>query len=893
MINVNTINRDVSNRVVENLSKNVYLSIPDSTNLETLTHLKELIDASQELGISIKSGSAIDITNKFLGAADKLLTLTDDGIALSAKYLDNFLQQASNNSGLTSEKIRAGLGKGSSIIHALQSLLSTSFSGISLSELVNSNNPNALDIAQGSLDIISNAFESVVTTIDSVDKFSETLVNVGKQIQNVKGLEGVSSALQNFPNLSVGTKSAIFDGATGVLGGISSAFILADTKSEKGEKIAAGVDLANKVIGNITKTISQISLAQKIASGASITGPAIGLISSSVSLAISPLAFYGIAKKFNVANDIKQQSVKYTENGYEGDVLLADFFKGSGAADAAFTTINTVLGAVSAGVGAASLASVVGAPIGALVATITGVISGILEVSKQAAFEGIASKYQQKILEWEESHPGENYFDVGYYSRYKALLKDGEDFLKEVSQRYGKYGEESTAVITQQGWDAQIAELAGVTKLGEKISSGKVFADIVENGSVAEARKKEVYLNTDDGKIVLESSSSYQALTFLTPLMSSTTEARERTSVGKNEYINKLKMGAMRGWEVTDIGDTNTLIDVSNVVQRFVDSDGSHQDIPLMLNLGGGDDAILVGSGKVIIDGGEGTDVVDYSKMEAKGAEFVSINDESGNYIVSRGIDGKAYIEEVNTHTTRVGKRTEKIEYRDVVLENTSYQVTDELYSIEKVIGTSWNDIFKGGSQSDIFYGGDGHDVINGNDGNDQLFGGNGKDIINGGDGDDIIHGGKHNDLLNGGDGNDIYIFSRGDGFDTITESGGVNDLLIMEDIKATDLSFKRTGNSLELQVLTLSGDGIQSGRDGVKFNNWFLQDNNAAGLNNSGNNHKVEAIVTGDGSVISSDKIDALISSMSAFNVADVINTPEKVFDNTLSHKLVSSSIV
>ncbi|EAN2945072.1 hypothetical protein AII34_21045 [Salmonella enterica] len=892
MINVSSPARSNVGGKAASLTKNVYLSIPEGANTETLIHLKDLIDASQELGISIKSGNTMDIMNKVLGTADKLLTLTDDGIALSARYLDNFLQKNFNTSGLSSEKIRTGISKGSSVINALQSLLTTSFAGVTLNEIVNGDNPNGFDVAQGSLDVISKTFESVIASIDSVDNFSNAIVNIGKQIQNVKGLEGLSSSLQKFQDLNSGTKLAIFDGATGILGGISSGLILADPRSEKGEKIAAGVDLANKLIGNITKTVSQISLAQRISSGASITGPAIGLISSSVSLAISPLAFYGIAKKFDTSKEIRQNAVKYTENGYDGDILLADFYKGSGAADAAFTTVNTVLGAVSAGVGAASVASVVGAPIAGLVATITGVITGILEVSKQAAFEGIASKYQQKILAWEESHPGENYFDVGYNSRHKALLKDGEEFLREVSKSFGKFGEESITVITQQNWDSQLAELAGITKLGEKLSSGKVYADIVENGVVADVRKKEVLLDASNGHIVLESSNHNQVLTFLTPLMSSTTEEHERINVGKNEYINKLKLGALRGWEVTDVGNTNTLVDVSKVVQHFVDSEGAHQDIPLVLNLGGGDDVVSMGYGKTIVNGGEGTDIVDYSKMENGGAEFVSINGESGNYLVSRGVDGNAYVEEVNTYTTNVGKRTEKIEYRDVVLKNSSYQVTDELYSVENVLGTNWNDIFKGGSQSDVFYGGRGNDVINGNDGNDQLFGGEGKDIINGGDGDDVLSGGQHDDMLNGGLGNDFYLFSRGDGYDSITESGGTNDMLILDGIKSTELSFRRIGDSLELQVVSAPDVTNKSWKDGVKFNDWFLSRDNVTEQSNYENNYKVEAIVTGDGNVITSDKIDALIASMSSFNVADVINTPDRIFDDNLSHKLASSSL-
>jgi Ca2+-binding RTX toxin-like protein len=64
-----------------------------------------------------------------------------------------------------------------------------------------------------------------------------------------------------------------------------------------------------------------------------------------------------------------------------------------------------------------------------------------------------------------------------------------------------------------------------------------------------------------------------------------------------------------------------------------------------------------------------------------------------------------------------------------------------------------------------------GSDSLNGNYQNDVINGLAGNDSINGGYGNDFLNGGTGNDYLDGAFGNDTYIFSRGDGSDTISDS--------------------------------------------------------------------------------------------------------------------------
>ncbi|MFW1817700.1 calcium-binding protein, partial [Acinetobacter guillouiae] len=79
--------------------------------------------------------------------------------------------------------------------------------------------------------------------------------------------------------------------------------------------------------------------------------------------------------------------------------------------------------------------------------------------------------------------------------------------------------------------------------------------------------------------------------------------------------------------------------------------------------------------------------------------------------------------------------------------------------------GTNWNvDYIK----NQVLVPSDSVDIIHGYSSNDQLSGLAGNDQLYGNAGNDTLIGGMGNDYLDGGSGNDTYIFSLGDGVDTI-----------------------------------------------------------------------------------------------------------------------------
>ena len=91
---------------------------------------------------------------------------------------------------------------------------------------------------------------------------------------------------------------------------------------------------------------------------------------------------------------------------------------------------------------------------------------------------------------------------------------------------------------------------------------------------------------------------------------------------------------------------------------------------------------------------------------------------------------------------------------------------TDTLINIEYLIGSAYDDTLSGNGVDNVY--------LEGDSGNDTLIGGVG---------DDYLIGGTGNDVLQGGAGNDMFVFTKGDGLDTIVDfspgsaSGDVLDL--------------------------------------------------------------------------------------------------------------------
>lgn len=150
----------------------------------------------------------------------------------------------------------------------------------------------------------------------------------------------------------------------------------------------------------------------------------------------------------------------------------------------------------------------------------------------------------------------------------------------------------------------------------------------------------------------------------------------------------------------------------------------------------GGDDFIEGGTGNDALDGGWGIDLLSYLTA----SQGVSIDFNTG-------------------FATSTGE-------------------LDRIRNFEDVYGSGQNDEIRGNTQSNFF------------------FGGRGDDLLDGRGGADLLVGGKGDDILKGGWGNDRFVFSAGDGFDTITDFGKGNDKIEIYGF-ASAASIVQSGNDV------------------------------------------------------------------------------------------------
>ena len=266
------------------------------------------------------------------------------------------------------------------------------------------------------------------------------------------------------------------------------------------------------------------------------------------------------------------------------------------------------------------------------------------------------------------------------------------------------------------------------------------------------------------------------------------------------------------------------------------------------VNAGDGNDSIYGGKGNDALNGGNGRDSYYYNL----GDGYDTITETRGNdkIIFGEGIS-------INNLSFRQdGSDLDILINNDVsqgvtvkdFYSGTNYQVE----TLQFADGSTFNLSTQGITLQQT----DADDTVNGTSYNDVIYGNGGHDTINAGEGNDTIVGGIGNDILNGGNGDDTYVYNLGDGFDTITDTGGDDKIVFGEGISQSDLSFEQIGNDLKISV---------NGKDdkGIQINDHFRYDDS-----------KVETIEFHDGSTLDISNADQLIQAMSSFSVSNSAST-------------------
>jgi Ca2+-binding RTX toxin-like protein len=211
--------------------------------------------------------------------------------------------------------------------------------------------------------------------------------------------------------------------------------------------------------------------------------------------------------------------------------------------------------------------------------------------------------------------------------------------------------------------------------------------------------------------------------------------------------------------------------DGNDTILRFENVIGSKHNDRIT---GNADDNIVEGGlGNDSVNGGEGKDVVSYVNapqgIQANLAQKeVTGGDGSDDLESVEGVIGSSFNDAMKGSDgddfMDGGAGSDTISYEDskdgVAVDLKSGdavgQGTDKVAGFENVVGSSGDDSLLGNGAVNSIKGGAGKDVMSGRAGNDRLVGGVGDDAMKGNSGNDGLVGGAGNDQLSGGSGADM-----------------------------------------------------------------------------------------------------------------------------------------
>lgn len=280
------------------------------------------------------------------------------------------------------------------------------------------------------------------------------------------------------------------------------------------------------------------------------------------------------------------------------------------------------------------------------------------------------------------------------------------------------------------------------------------------------------------------------------------------------------------------------------------------------INAGAGADTIYGGAGNDILIGGSGKDTFVYTKgdgndkitdydeedvISINGVEvrsittakngkdyIISLTDKSKitvvdavdkNITYSVGSDTLVYPEvpiiyndDFTAATLKSGYSKDSFtpsdyrEYQDSLVTIDASRVTHDM----TITGNKLANKILGTGEDDYISGGAGHDNLQGRGGNDKLYGGSGNDKLYGGNGRDSLWGGKGSDTLYGGAEKDTFIYTLGDGNDTIGDFEAGEKIIVLD---AEVRSSKAASGNVTFKIGSGSSQGsilVDGGADKV-----------------------------------------------------------------------------
>ena len=187
--------------------------------------------------------------------------------------------------------------------------------------------------------------------------------------------------------------------------------------------------------------------------------------------------------------------------------------------------------------------------------------------------------------------------------------------------------------------------------------------------------------------------------------------------------------------------------------------------------------------------------------------------------------------------------------------------------------GDAGDDTLWGNAGNDTLYGDDGDDELRGGSGNDTLYGGTGNDTLEGNAGNDTLVGGTGNDSLEGGEGNDAYVFSKGDGLDTVVDTSGIDTIQFGEGISPDDIVAKvvqdKDSSYVNLELSIKGTDDKITVRQHFGYNYYNSYQETP--------NYQIEKVVFADGTIWDLETIHDKAHNMSGTDKEDNMRVLDK----------------
>ncbi|MBB3995807.1 hypothetical protein GGR95_003471 [Sulfitobacter undariae] len=153
----------------------------------------------------------------------------------------------------------------------------------------------------------------------------------------------------------------------------------------------------------------------------------------------------------------------------------------------------------------------------------------------------------------------------------------------------------------------------------------------------------------------------------------------------------------------------------------------------------------------------------------------------SGNGAILTDYEGNDFDVGQDNGIWSFGVRDGEPDFRDYVVEGTDAGETIDASFVDEDGDRVDNNDNLDETNDDEIAAGAGNDYVLAGEGNDTVRGDEGNDTLLGQAGDDVLSGGAGDDRLLGGDGDDVFVYSAGDGNDTIADfnvgnSGNLGD---------------------------------------------------------------------------------------------------------------------